>query len=273
MSRPRPVLSLPVLSIPALSTLVAALLLPAAPAFGAEAAEVTVNGVGIPRSRVDVAVENNVARGQPNSAELRKRVIDALITQEIVAQEAVRQGLDKDPAVGARLDALRQQALFTALLSDYFAANPISDEALRAEYERLKPLQPTRELNVRHIQVGTQEAAAQAIAELRKGVSFEKLAAERSLDKASGSRGGELGWITPDRLVPAIAEAVAKLEKGRYTETPVRTDAGWHVVRLEDERPAKVPTFEEAKPRLQQIVQNQVAQKLLSDLRAKAKVE
>ena len=263
MSRPRRVLSL----------LFAVFLLPAASAHAAEAPEATVNGVGIPKSRVDVAVENNVAQGQPNTAELRKRVVDALVTQEIIAQEAVRQGLDKDPLVGARLDAMRQQALFTALLTEYFTANPITDDLLRAEYERLKPLQPTREFNLRHIQVGTQEAATQVIAQLRKGVSFEKLAAEQSLDKQSGSRGGDLGWITPDRLVPAIGEAVAKLAKGRFSETPIRTDAGWHVVRLEDERPAKVPTFEEAKPRLQQIVQSQVAQKLISDLRTKAKVE
>jgi len=263
MSRPRRVLSL----------LLAALLLPAASAHAAEAAEATVNGVGIPKSRVDVAVENNVAQGQPNTAELRKRVVDALITQEVIAQEAVRQGLHKDPLVGARLDAMRQQALFSALLGEYFAANPISDDLLRAEYERLKPLQPTRELNLRHIQVGTQEQATQLIAQLRKGAAFEKLAAEQSADKQSGSRGGELGWVTPDRLAPAIAEAVAKLEKGRFNETPIRTDAGWHVVRLDDERPVKVPTFEEAKARLQQIVQNQVAQKLISDLRAKAKIE
>ena len=93
------------------------------------------------------------------------------------------------------------------------------------------------------------------------------------VDRVELTQWVELGWVTPDRLVPAIAEAVVKLEKGRFNETPIRSDAGWHVVRLEDERPVNVPTFEEAKPRLQQIVQNQVAQKLISDLRAKAKIE
>ena len=251
----------------------AALLLPAASAQAAEAAEVTVNGIGIPKSRVDAAVENNVAQGHANTPELRKRVLDALINQEIVAQEAVRQGLDKDPLFRARLDALREQALFNALLADHLAANPITEEVLRAEYERLKPLQPTREYRIRHIMVGTQEAAAQIIAQLGSGASFEKLAAEQSADAQSKSRGGDLGWVTTDRLVPAIAEVVAKLEKGRFTETPVRGEAGWHVVRLDDERPARVPTFDEAKPRLQQIIQSQVAQKLISDLRAQAKVE
>jgi len=256
-----------------LSFVFAALTFPGASAFAAEAAEVTVNGIGIPRSRVDVAVENNVAQGHANTPELRKRVIDGLVIQEIIAQAALRQGIDKDPLLVARLDLLRQQALFNAFLVDYFSANPISDEVLRAEYDRLKPLQPTREYRIRHIIVGTQEQATQLIAQLRKGASFEKLAAEHSTDTSSGKRGGDLGWTTPDRLAKPFAEVLAKLAKGQITEAPVRSDAGWHIVRLDEERPASVPTFEEAKPRVQQIVQNRIAEKVMSDLRAKAKIE
>jgi peptidyl-prolyl cis-trans isomerase C len=253
--------------------LLAALLFPGGAACAAEAAEVTVNGIGIPKSRVDVAVENNVKQGQPNTPELRKRVLDALITQEIIAQAALAQGLDKDPLLAGSLDLLRQEVLINVLLVDYLNANPVSDEMLRAEYDKLKPLQPTREYKIRHIMVGTQEQAAQLIAQLRKGASFEKLAAEHSADTPSRSQGGDLGWVTLDRLVAPIAEAVAKLQKGQFTEAPVRAETGWHIVRLDEERPAAVPTFDEAKPRLQQIVQNRIAQQLISDLRTKAKVE
>lgn len=256
-----------------LSFLVAAVLFRGAAAFAADAAEVTVNGISIPRSRVEIAVANNVTAGQPDTPELRKRVLDALINQEIVAQAAVRQGLDKDPAVAARLDLLRQEALFAALLLDYFSANPISDEMLRAEYERLKPVQPTRQYRIRHIRVATQELAAQLVAQLSTGASFEKLAAEHSADATSAKQGGDLGWITPDQLVGPIAEAVAKLTKGQLTEAPVRTEAGWHVVRLDDERPTVVPTFEQAQPRLREIVQNRIAQQMMSELRAKAQIE
>jgi len=256
-----------------LSFLIAAVLFRGTAAFAADAAEVTVNGVSIPRSQVDLAVANNVTPGQAATPELRKRVLDALITQEIVAQAAVGQGLDKDPELAARLDLLRQQALFTALLQDHFSANPISDEMLRAEYERLKPLQPTREYKLRHIRVATQEQAAQLIAQLSKGASFEKLAAEHSADAPSAKQGGDVGWITPDQLVGPIGEVVAKLAKGQSNNAPIRTEAGWHIVRLEDERPATVATFEQAQPRLREIVQSRIAQQVVSDLRAKAKIE
>lgn len=256
-----------------LSILLAAPLYPGTPAFAAEDVEVTVNGIGIPRSRVDIAVANNVTPGQADTPELRKRVLEALINQEIIAQAAITQGLDKDPLVAGSLDQLRQQTLFTAFLLAYFSENPITDEMLRAEYDRLKPVQPTREYRIRHITVATQERAAQLIAQLRTGASFEKLAAEHSVDASSAKQGGDLGWITPDLLVPSIAEAVAKLGKGQLTDAPVRSEAGWHVVRVDDERPTTVATFEQARQRLQEIVQNRIAQQLTSELRAKAKIE
>lgn len=258
---------------PVLSILLAALLCPGALAFAAEDAEVTVNGIGFPRSRVDIAVANNVKPGQADTPELRKRVLDALITQEIIAQAALRQGLDKDPALVARLDLARQQTLFTAFLAAYFSANPITDEVLRAEYERLKPLQPTREYRVRHITLATQEQAAQLIAQLRAGASFEKLAAEHSADASSAKQGGDVGWITPDQLVAPIADALTKLAKGQFTDAPVLSEVGWHVVRMDDERPATIATFEQARQRLQEIVQNRIAQQLTSELRARATIE
>src|SRR4051812_36048551 len=132
---------------------------------------------------------------------------------------------------------------------------------------------PAKESHVRHILVDKEDDAKNLIAQIKKGASFEKLAAEHSTDPGSKARGGDLDWAPAERYVKPFADAVTKLKKGQLTEAPVHTDFGYHVIRLDDERATKVPSFEEAKPQLQQLVQNQIVQKQIQDLRAKAKVE
>jgi peptidyl-prolyl cis-trans isomerase C len=232
-----------------------------------------VNGTTIPAYRLDMAVKSQVAQGQKDTPELRKGIRDMLINQEIVAQEAVKRGLDKQAPIAARLELDRQGILAQAYFEDYFKKNPITDDMLKKEYERAKQAAPAKEYRIRHILVEKEDEAKNLIAQIKKGANFEKLAAEHSNDPGSKGRGGDLDWGPAERYVKPFADAVTKMKKGQMTDAPVHTDFGYHIIRVEDERASKVPSFEEAKGQLQQMVQNQVLQRAIADLRAKSKVE
>ena len=232
-----------------------------------------VNGVSIPQSRLELLLKVNAAQGQPDNPEVRSRMRDALITREVISQEAVKKGLDKSTEVAAQLDLQRQEALVNAYVQDYIKNHPLNDDALKKEYERQKAQIGDKEYKARHILVKEEAEAKQIIAQLRSGALFEKIAAEKSEDQGSKAQGGDLDWSAPGRYVPPFAEALKKLKKGQMTAAPVQTQFGWHVIRLEDERPFKTPSFEEVKPQLQQNLQRQAIDKVIGDLRAKAKVE
>jgi peptidyl-prolyl cis-trans isomerase C len=232
-----------------------------------------VNGTPIPQYRLDAAVQAGVAQGQADTPQLRQSVRDALINQELVAQEAVRQGIDKQPGVAASLELFRVRALAQAYFQDYFNKNPVSEEALQKEYERIKPQLATKEYRARHILVNGEDEAKEIIKQIKNGGSFEKLAEEKSKDPGSKGRGGDLDWSPASRYVKPFGDALVRLKKGQLTDPPVQTDFGWHVIRLDDERVARMPTFVEVKPTLERQLQNQMVQKVLADLRAKAKIE
>lgn len=255
--------------------LILALALTAGGAVGAQSAAPTakVNGTTIPAHRMDAAVKARVGQGQPDTPELRKGIREALINHEVVAQEALKRGFDKQPQVAARLELDRQMTLINAYFEDYLSKNPITEDMLKKEYERLKPQLPAREYRARHILVEKEDDAKSIIAQIKKGASFEKVAAEQSADPGSKSRGGDLDWGPAERWPKPFAEAVTKLKKGQMVDAPVHTDFGYHVIRLDDERATKVPSFEEAKPQLEKVVQAQMVQKLIGELRGKAKVE
>jgi len=259
----------------ALRPLLITALLMAVPAAAAQTSgpAAKVNGANIPAYRLEAAIKSRIAQGQADTPELRKGIRDALINQEVVAQEALKRGLEKQPHVAARIELDRQSVLVNAYFEDYMRKNPVTDDMLRKEYERIKPEIPTKEYKVRHILVEKEEDAKNIIAQIRKGGSFEKLAAEHSRDPGSKARGGDLDWAPAENYVKPFAETVIKLKKGTMTDAPVRTDFGYHIIRVEDERASKVPTFDEAKQQVQQMVQNQMVQKAIADLRAKAKIE
>ncbi len=240
----------------------------------AQAADgIKVNGVTIPQSRLDLIVKNATAQGQADTTELRDKVKDEMVTREVLAQEAAKKGLDKTPEAVTQIEIQRQGVLINALLQDYVKTHPVTDEAMKKEYEQVKAQSGGKEYKARHILVETEAEAKQVIAQLKKGGSFEKIAAEKSKDTGSKGQGGNLDWSPANRYVPPFAQALGKLKKGQLTDTPVQTQFGWHVIRLDEERTAKFPSFEEAKPQIQQQMQQQVINKLIADLRAKAKVE
>jgi peptidyl-prolyl cis-trans isomerase C len=255
-----------------LPLLVASLLLSPAFAF-AQAPVAKVNGVTISQAKLDAIIKARAAGKQPDTPEIRAAIRDTLINQEVVAQEAVKRGIDKHPDVAAQLELQRQETLVNAFVQEYVRTNPITDDVMRKEYERIRPTIPAKEYKARHILVDKEDEAKDAIAQIRKGGNFEKIAAEKSKDTGSKGRGGDLDWGPAGRYVKPFGDALAKLKKGQMTDAPVQSEFGWHVIRLDDERATKVPTYEEAKPQIQQMMQNQQVQKMLGDLRAKAKIE
>ena len=231
-----------------------------------------VNGVAIPQQNFDLLIKNLVAQGRPDSPEMREAIKQQMINRELMVQEAAKRGLDKNPETAARLSFSRQDVLSNAYIQEVLRANPVTDDAVKKEYERIKA-QSTKEYKTRHILVEKEDEAKDIIAQLKKGASFEKLAAEKSNDPGSKANGGDLDWSMPSRFVKPFGDAMAKLKKGQITDTPVHTNFGWHVIRVDDERAAKLPNFDEAKPQLQQVLQNQALEKSIADLRAKAKIE
>ncbi|MGH8617107.1 MAG: peptidylprolyl isomerase [Burkholderiales bacterium] len=233
-----------------------------------------VNGVNIPQSRMDFIAKNAAASGKGgDSPEARTQIKEALITLEIITQEANKKGLDKTPEVVQQLDLNRQEVLRNAVFADYLKANPITDDQLRKEYDKAKAAAGDKDVRLRVIAVDTEDEAKQIIASLKKGANFEKLAAEKSKDPGTKGKGGDLDWGPVVRYPPTLVEAVRKLKKGQLADQPVQVPGGWLVVKLEDERPLKIPPFDEVKPQLMQQAQQQAIGRYVSDLRAKAKVE
>lgn len=234
----------------------------------------TVNGKAISQRMVDMLVEQSAASGRPDSAETRKGIIDQLAMQMLLADEAVKKGLDKTPEVMEEIEVMKQSALASAFVQDYVKNNPVSDEAIKAEYERIKATVTGDEYKASHILVQTEAEAKEVIGKLDKDpAAFAQLAKERSQDTGSKGNGGELGWFDLNRMVPEFSAAVSKLEKGKFTGEPVKSQFGYHVILLEDVRPIAAPSLEEVAPQLTQQIQQQDLEKLLENLKSGAAIE
>lgn len=242
------------------------------PAAGDIAA--TVNGTPISKYSVDQIVGQRVAMGQPDSPEERKAIINQLAMQLLVSQEAIKKNLDKTPEVIDQTNLSRQSILANAFVKDYTKNNPVSDDMLKAEYDKVKAQMSGTEYKARHILVEKESLAKAIIAKLKKNPKlFDSLAKKYSKDPGSKNKGGELGWFDPRGMVPEFGAAVAKLAKGKFTLEPVKTQFGYHVILLEDTRAKVAPTFEQVKPQLVKQVQQQNLKKLVDDMMEKAKIK
>lgn len=259
-------------SIFALTAVLGTATLPLTSVQAAEAIVATVNGKTIPKARADAMVNAQIAQGQPDSPELRSMVREELVRREVLSQEASKLGYEKKLEILAQQMLARQSVLINAYISDFVAKHPISDEQLKKEYEAIKQGLGNKEYKVRHILVEKEDEAKDIIARLNKGEKFEDLA-KQSKDPGSRERGGELGWAAPTNYVQPFSAAMMKLEKGKYTETPVKSDFGYHVIQLDDTRDLKLPSFEEAKPQLAQRMQQQVIEKHINELMSAAKIQ
>jgi peptidyl-prolyl cis-trans isomerase C len=232
-----------------------------------------VNGVAVPRARQDLLMQQQGTRGMPDNEQTRALVRDELINREVLYQEAQKTGVGKKPEVQAQLDMARQEVMVSAYVRDWVRTHPVTDADVQKEYERAKSQAGDKEYRARHILVETEEQAKSLIDELKKGGKFEDLATKNSKDPGSAQRGGDLDWNVPGTYDKQFADALVKLDKGKYTDTPVHTRFGYHVIMLEDVRPVKFPALNEVRQRIsQQITQTRIDE-LVKSLRAKAKVE
>lgn len=232
-----------------------------------------VNGKPVPKERFETVKQQVERTGRQITPEIEARVKDQIITAEVFTQEAQKLGLDGTASFRAQMDLTRQQILINELFADYQTKNVITDAEIQAEYDKFAAANGGKEYKVSHILVAKEEEAKAIIASLKKGGKFEDIAKKQSKDPGSGAKGGDLDWANPNSYVPEFTEALMKLEKGKMTPTPVKSQFGWHIIRLDDLRQAQLPKLEEVKPQIAQQLQQQKLVKYQDDLRAKAKIE
>ncbi len=233
----------------------------------------TVNGVAVPQARAEYLLQQQIQRGATDDERMRGMVREELVNREVIMQEAQKAGIAKQPEVQTQLDMARQEILVSAYLRDFVKKHPITDAEVQKEYEKAKSQHGDKEYRARHILLETEDEAKSMIAQLKKGGKFDELATKNSKDTGSAQRGGDLDWNVPATYDKQFSDAMVKLEKGKYTETPVRTRFGFHVIQLEDVRPAKFATLAEVKPRIQQALAQSKIEELVKGLREKAKIE
>ena len=251
---------------------------PAAPAAKGGAAPkeqplAKVNGVAVPASRLDLILQQQRGRGAPDNAQTRQMLKEELVNREVVSQEAQRNGFAKKPDVQTQLDMARQEILVSAYLRDWVQKHPVSDDEVQKEYDKAKAQTGDKEYRARHILVESEDEAKSLIGQLKKGASFSELAQKNSKDPGSKERGGDLDWNVPAAFDKAFSDAMVGLDKGKFTEAPVHTRFGYHIIQLDDVRQTKFPALAEVKPRIQQQITQQKIEELVRGLRAKAKVE
>jgi len=239
----------------------------------AKDAVATVNGVPVPAARMQFMLDQQRQRGAPDNDQTRAMLRDELVNREIVAQEAQKGGLAKSAEVQAQMDIARQEILVGAYLRDWVKKHPVSDADVQKEYDRAKAQSGEKEYRARHILVETEDQAKEIIADLKKGAKFDELARKSSKDTGSKERGGDLDWNVPAAFDRQFSDVMVTLDKGKYTEAPVQTRFGYHIIQLDDVRPIRFPALAEVKPRIQQQITQQKIDELIRGLRAKAKVE
>ena len=237
-----------------------------------------VNGVPVSEARVDYIVKTQIQQGQKDSPELRKNVADVLITREVLTQEAIKKGFDKDPAVVTQMDMAKQEFLIRAYFEDFIKRNPVSDEEITAEYEKIKAAQggtDRKEYCAAHILLKDEKQANAVLAQINKanGKNFAQLAKAKSEDTGSKKLGGDLDWSDGSNYVKEFSDAMMKLNKGEWTKKPVKTKFGYHIILLEDVRPVQFPPLEQVKDRISQQMLAQKRDKEIEALRAGAKIE
>ena len=238
-----------------------------------EAPIAVVNGVAIPASRAEVLLREREVQGAAANPAMREAVREDLINRELIAQEAARTGYTKKPALQAELALVRQTVIVQHYVSDWLREHPVSEAEVQKMYDEAKAKSGGKEYKVRHILLDTEDEAKSVIAALDKGAKFEELA-KKSKDAGTRDRGGELDWMSPGgNLDKAFSDAMVKLDKGKYTEQPVHTRYGYHVIQVEDVRPLKFPPLEDVKARIEQQLKQRQLRELVQSLRAKAKIE
>ncbi len=233
----------------------------------------TVNGKPVPKARVDLLLNQAARGGQQKSPELEARAREEVVLREIFAQEAEKRGIPGSADYTAQMELVRQTVLIRELFEDFKKKNPVTDDEAKAEYDKFKSQASGTEYKARHILVEKEDEAKKLIAQIKGGAKFEDLAKKNSKDTGSGANGGDLDYAKPDSYVPEFGTAMTALKKGEMTETPVKTQYGYHIIRLEDTREAQFPEFNTVKPQIEQRLAQAKLQKYQEDLRKSAKTD
>ena len=255
-----------------LSALTAAALIAAAPLAMAQNVAI-VNGKAVPSSRVTALEQQIAASGRPIDEATRAQIKEEVILREVFMQEAQKRGIAATPEYKEQMELARQTIMIRALFADYQKKNPVSDADLQAEYDKFAAANGGKEYRARHILVEKEDEAKAIIAAIKGGAKFEDQAKAKSKDPGSGANGGDLDWANASSYVTEFSEAMIKLDKGQMTQEPVKSQFGYHIIRVDDVRQAKLPTFEELKPQIAQQMQQQKLGDFQRTLREKAKIQ
>ncbi|MBY0411028.1 MAG: peptidylprolyl isomerase [Burkholderiaceae bacterium] len=232
-----------------------------------------VNGKAVPKERMEALKQQLEKSGRPITPDVESQIKDEVIAREIFIQEAQKRGLDASTDYKAQMEMARQAILIRELFANYQQTNPVTDAEIQAEYDKFVAANGGKEYKASHILVEKEADAKAIIASIKKGAKFEDIAKKQSKDPGSGAKGGDLDWANASSYVSEFTEALIKLQKGQMTSTPVKSQFGWHVIRLDDERQAQLPKLEDVKPQVAQQLQQQKLAKFQEDLRTKAKIE
>jgi peptidyl-prolyl cis-trans isomerase C len=232
-----------------------------------------VNGKPVPVARMDALAQQVARSGRQVTPEMQAQIKEEVIVREIFMQEAHARGLDASDDFKAQMELTRQSILIRELFTDFEKKNPVTDAEVQAEYDKVATANSAKEYHARHILVEKESEAKAIIAQLKKGGKFDVIAKKVSKDPGSGKNGGDLDWAAPSSYVKEFAEALLTLGKGKTTDTPVKTQFGFHIIRLEDVRDAQFPPFADVKPQITQQLKQQKQAKFQEELRAKAKIE
>lgn len=254
----------------ALAAAAAALVLPLA----AQAQNIAiVNGKPVPKARVETLLQQAQRAGQQVSPEMEGQAREQVVLREIFAQEAEKRGIAASKNYKDQMELARQSILIRELFEDYKAKNPVTDAEAKGEYDKFKAQASGTEYRARHILVEGEDEAKALIAQIKGGASFEDLAKAKSKDPGSGQNGGDLDFAKPESYVPEFSKAMTSLKKGEMTAAPVKSQFGWHIIKLEDTREAEFPPFDQVKAQIQQRQMQMKLQKYQEDLRKAAKTD
>jgi len=232
-----------------------------------------VNGKAVPKARLDSLAQQIENSGRPVTPEMQGQLREEVIAREVFMQEADKMGLSATDDFKVQMELARQTILIRQLFNDYQKKNPITDADLKAEYDKFVAANGGKEYKAHHILVEKETDAKTIIANLKKGGKFEDIAKKQSKDTGSGAKGGDLDWANPNSYVPEFSAALLKLNKGQLTQEPVKTQFGFHIIRVDDVRDVKLPAFEEVKPQISQQMQQEKLGAFQQNLRSKAKIE
>ena len=232
-----------------------------------------VNGKAVPLSRVDALSQQIAAQGKPVTPEVTAQIKDEVINREVFMQEAQKRGIDGSDEFKTQMELARQAIMIRALFADNQKKNPVTDAEIQAEYDKFASANGGKEYRASHILVEKEDDAKKLIADIKKGGKFADIAKKNSKDPGSGAKGGDLDWANAGSYVKEFSDAMTKLDKGKMTDVPVKSQFGFHIIRLDDLREAQLPPVDQVKPQISQQLVQQKLGAFQKEMRDKAKIE